>query len=459
MSARVWGCASAIPACHVPTGKRSIDPPLTLPAVSRFIPEKPSVPLPLKVLIIGAGLAGLACALKLQNAGISFLILEASNAAGGRVRTDELGGFLLDRGFQVYLDAYPEAGQILDLPALDLHAFSPGALVFYRGKMHRVMDVFRCPGSLIPSALAPIGTIADKLRVALLKWRTSRSSLAEIATRPDFATAEYLRKFGFSEVMIDVFFRSFYGGIFLERELRTSSRMFEFTFKMFSAGSATLPAGGMGEITRQLGNRLPTGSLRLNSPVASISPGSATLASGEIITAAQIVVATDATTAAKLLPEIFPHPVEWRAVTNLYYTSSKSPIDEPIIALNGSGEGIVNNVCVLSEVSRAYAPPGQHLISVSVLGLNDRPDLPAAVKSELAAWFGPEVSDWQHLRSDRIEHALPEQLPGSGGRTWADLPTGLHLCGDYQTSASIEGAITSGHKTAESLIRQFSKTI
>jgi len=409
-----------------------------------------------QVLIIGAGLSGLACALELQKAKISFLLLEASDAPGGRVRTDEVDGFLLDRGFQVYLDAYPEAGKILDLPALDLRPFSPGALVFHGGKMHRVMDVFRRPGSLIPSALAPIGSFGDKLRVALLKWRTYRSSLAEIAARPDRSTLEYLRDFGFSKAMIDVFFRSFYGGIFLERELRTSSRMFEFTFKMFSAGSATLPAHGMGEISRQLASRLPADCLRLNSPVASLSPGCATLASGEMITAAHIVVAMDAATSAKLLPEIFPNPVAWRAVTNLYYTSSRSPINEPIIALNGSGKGLVNNVCVLTDVSPAYAPPGKHLISVSVLGLNDHPDLPAAVIEELTSWFGPEAREWQHLRTDRIKHALPEQLPGSA--KFPPLPPGIHLCGDYQTSASIEGAITSGISTAESLIRHFNKS-
>lgn len=413
-------------------------------------------PLPPQVLIIGAGLSGLACALKLQAAEIPCLLLEASDAPGGRVRTDVIDGFLLDRGFQVYLDAYPEAGRLLDLPALDLRPFSPGALVFYAGKLHRVMDVFRRPGSLIPSALAPIGTVADKLRVGLLKWRAHCSPLAEIAARPDRATADHLRDFGFSEEMIDVFFRSFYGGIFLERELRTSSRMFEFTFKMFSAGSATLPAGGMGEISDQLAARLPAGCLRLNSPVVSLSPGTVTLASGETLTARQIVVATDAATATKLLPENFPQPVAWRAATNLYYTARDSPINEPIIALNGSAEGLVNNVCVLSDVSRAYAPPGQHLISVTVLGLNDHPDLPAAVKNELVAWFGPEVRDWQHLRTDRIAHALPEQLP-SGAKPPCP-PPGFHLCGDYQTSASIEGAITSGLDTAASLIRYFRKT-
>jgi len=114
-------------------------------------PYPPAPSLPPQVLIIGAGLSGLACALKLLKAEIPFLLLEASDAPGGRVRTDEADGFLLDRGFQVYLDAYPEAGKVLDLPALDLRPFSPGAIVFRRGKMHRVMDVFRRPGSSSPA--------------------------------------------------------------------------------------------------------------------------------------------------------------------------------------------------------------------------------------------------------------------------------------------------------------------
>lgn len=217
-----------------------------------------------KVLIVGGGLAGLACALRLHEAGARPVLFEGSDGVGGRVRTDALDGFLLDRGFQVFLDSYPEAGGLLDKDKLDLRAFRPGALIYRTSGMLRMMDVFREPRHLLESALAPVGSIADKLRVARLRWRLIRLTIGEIARHEDMTTESYLRRAGFSSSLIDGFFRSFYGGIFLERELQTSSRMFEFTFKMFSQGSATLPSRGMGEIPA---NWLP-GSLRARSDSA-----------------------------------------------------------------------------------------------------------------------------------------------------------------------------------------------
>jgi phytoene dehydrogenase-like protein len=406
-----------------------------------------------RVLIVGGGLAGLACAVRLREAGAQPLIFEASDDVGGRVRTDMVDGFRLDRGFQVYLDAYPEAGKFLDLPRLDLRPFRPGALVYLDGRLHRVMDVFRDPRHLLASALAPVGSLADKLRVAALKWRISRSTLADIAGREDLTTEAYLRRAGFSRRMIDVFFRSFYGGIFLEKDLRTSSRMFEFTFQMFSRGSATLPAQGMQEIPRQLARRLPADAIRRGARVTEVAPGEITLASGECLEGDAVVVAADATTTARLIPGFVTKEPDWRAVTGLYFAAEKSPLREAIIALNGTGRGLVNNVCVLSDVAPGYAPPGQALVSISVLGAPAIPDLEKQVLAELEPWFGPEVRGWRHLRTDRIERALPEQPPISGppGSSFREID-GIFVCGDHLTSASIEGAIVSGLRTADALL-------
>ena len=382
------------------------------------------------------------------------MIVEASDDVGGRVRTDLVDGFLLDRGFQVYLDAYPEAGKFLDLPRLDLRPFQPGALVWLDGRLHRVMDVFRDQRHLLASALAPVGSLADKLRVAALKWRISRSTLEDIAARADLTTEAYLRRAGFSRRMIDVFFRSFYGGIFLERDLRTSSRMFEFTFKMFSRGSATLPAQGMQAIPRQLASRLPAEAIRRGARVTEVQPGRIKLESGEDLEGDVVVVAADATTAARLLPGLVSKEPDWRAVTGLYFAAGQSPLREAIIALNGTGRGLINNVCVLSDVAPAYAPPGQALISISVLGAPAIPDLEQQIIAELEPWFGQEVRGWRHLRTDRIERALPEQPPitGSLGPCFREIE-GIFVCGDHLTSASIEGAIISGLRTAEALLR------
>ena len=410
------------------------------------------------VLIIGAGMAGLACALRLQEAEIPLQIFEAGDEVGGRVRTDKVDGFLLDRGFQVYLDTYPETGKLLDLPALDLRSFAPGALIYRHGRLHRLMDVFRRPASLGPSLLAPIGSLTDKLRVGLLRTKILASSFERIAQRPDRSTETYLREAGFSEPMIEHFFRAFYGGIFLERDLHTSSRMFEFTFKLFGRGSATLPAQGMGAIPRQLADRLPKGSLHLNQAVQRIDAKqrTVTLTDGQTIKGRAIVVATDGSTAHKLLTsggKPAPAAPNWRSVTNLYFAAEQSPVSEAIICLNGSGRGRVNNVCVLTDAAPAYAPAGQALISVSVLGLPDASDLSQQVLNELTDWFGPTTQSWRHLRTDRIERGLPEQLPGcdTGGIAEVD---GVWVCGDHLSTASIEGAVVSGQRAADAVRQQ-----
>ena len=414
------------------------------------------------VLIVGAGLSGLTCALRLHQAGIPVHVIEASDGVGGRVRTDQVDGFLLDRGFQVYLSAYPQAGELLDLEALELQAFEPGAIVYDGKGLKRVMDVFRRPRYLIGSALSSIGSLADKMRVALLRFQTLGSSEEEIRDHKDQSTESFLREFGFSEKMINGFFRCFYGGIFLETELRTSSRMFEFTFKMFSQGSATLPARGMGSIPLQIARRLPAETIRINSPATSVTSSSVTLANGSVLQASYVVLATQASQTSEFIPSFSSHAPQWRSVTNVYFAADKSPLKEAIIALNGSSKGLVNNVCVPSDVSPLYAPEGKSLISVSLLGLHRDEHIPTEVKKELAAWFGEQVDGWQHLRTDIIKHALPEQAPEEHSRndTEADTeaPKGflkiddIMICGDHTTSASIEGAIISGNQTAAALL-------
>ncbi len=410
---------------------------------------------PKEVIIIGAGLAGLCCARRLQETGVSFQILEASDDIGGRARTDEVDGFLLDRGFQVLLTAYPEAQQVLDYDALNLARFAPGALVRSRGKFHRFSDPWRSPRHLLSTALSPVGSLADKLRVARLRSRVCRGSLEDLFERPEITTIESLSSAGFSPRIIESFFRPFLGGVFLDPELVTSSRMFEFVFRMFATGEAVIPANGMGAMARQLAEQLPAGSVQTGASVESLNGTTVRLASGELLHGEAVVVACEAPAAAKLIGE--PAKPRGQSVTCLYFAAEDPPIEEPILVLNGDGDGPINNLCVPSQVSATYAPAGQSLVSVTVLGLPDG-DVVLQVLDQLRQWFGSKVDGWRHLRTYRIPYALPHQAPPA--LTPVAKPAkrrdGLFVCGDYLDTASIQGAMLSGRRAAESAMRSLS---
>ncbi len=404
------------------------------------------------IVIIGAGMAGLSCALKLQEAGKDIRVLEAGDRVGGRIRTDEKEGYLIDRGFQVYLDAYPTAGALLDLDALDLRKFEPGALIWRGGKLHRMMDVFRRKAALFSTAFSAIGSLGDKLKVGLLRLSLKNKSLEKIQSDPDMTTEALLKQRGFSPEMIDGFFRGFYGGIFLERDLRTSSRMFEFTFKMFANGSATVPAKGMQQIPEQLAARLRAGTLRLGSPVEKIEKGKVTLQNGEVVEASQIVVATDAKSAANLVPEMANEMPAWRSEVNFAFGFEGAVLVEPIIALNGMRRGVINNVCNMAAVSPDYAPAGHSLLMVTVLGASENPALESQVRAELSQWFETDATTWKLISRDRIVQALPEQGPNGFRKGYLKAAEGIWMAGDYCESASIEGAVVSGQKVANFLL-------
>jgi len=404
-----------------------------------------------ETLIIGAGLAGLTCARALHRAGRSCLVLEAGDEAGGRVRTDCVDGFLLDRGFQVLLTAYPEAERWLDYQTLQLQKITPGTLVWKNGARHRVSDPLRRPLDLPATLRAPVGSLADKFRIALLRWHAGSGSLDDLLRRPETTTLEALRRRGFSESMIESFLRPWLGGIFLESELATSSRMMEFVFRLFARGDTAVPAAGMQAIPRQLAAGLPAGTVRCGTPVTAIDGTRVHLATGAVLSARHLVLATDGETAARLLPGL-PAPA-WRAATTLYFASPRSPVGEPTLMLNGTGTGGVNTLIDLALVAPSYAPAGQSLLSLTWRGPPPPADdaLESAVRGEMISWFGREtVASWRLLRIDRIRQALPVRWP-LVRKPPAPLREGVWVCGDHRDTASIQGAMQSGRETAEVL--------
>lgn len=407
-----------------------------------------------EVIVVGAGLAGLACAALLHEKGVPTLVLEASDGVGGRVRTDRCEGFLLDRGFQVLLSAYPEVEALLDVPALEPRTFLPGALVRYRGRFHPVADPFRQPRRGLQTLTGPIGSFADKLRVAKLRRDCLGGGPESPWSGSEQTTLEHLQGRGFGPAMIDRFFRPFLGGIFLDPDLVTSSRMFRFVFRMFSAGDVFVPDGGMGAIPAQLAARLPDEAIRLNTPVAEVAPGRVVLESGEVMHAGRIVVAADGARAAALVPGLAVP--DWCPVQNLYYAVPEAPIAEPMLILDGEGTGPINNLAFPTRVAPGYGPGGRDLASVTVIGplAEDPRRMQSDVEDQLRDWFGPEVDHWRHLRTYRIRRALPRQKPGwlePPSRTFAN-GTGLVVAGDHLENASTNGALVSGRRAAERVL-------
>ncbi len=396
------------------------------------------------VVIIGAGLAGLAAAKHLHSKSFNVAVLEAQDDVGGRVRTDMVDGYRLDRGFQILLTAYPEVKRHIDLDALDLQKFGPGALVMSRGRAYEVTDPFRNPRSILGTARAPIGTFADKARLAILRARTLKGDPRELLRGQDMPTVVALRRAGFSPKMINQFFRPLFGGIQLDPSLTTSRRMFDIIFRSLSEGDASVPRLGMGALPRQMAERLP-GLIHRNTKVASIDGRAVITSDGRRIESRAIVVATELPAARELvsMPER-----ESRRAGAVYFAADSAPTKSRLVMLDGSGKGPVLNAAVMSNVAASYAPAGKHLIVAALPQVVDG-DLETLARDQLRTWWGSQVDGWRHLRTYRIGHAGVEQRPPFSPKRNIALGNGVFVCGDHRDTGSLQGALFSGRRCGE----------
>jgi len=406
-----------------------------------------------EVVIVGAGLAGLACAQDLTRAGLECTVLEGSDGVGGRVRTDRVDGFTLDRGFQILLTAYPEVEARLDVDALELARFDPGAVVRVGGHFHRVSDPLRRPRLIAETLRAPIGSFADKARLARLVLDVRTHSVPDLLRRPDVSTAERLARAGFSERMIRTFWRPLFAGIQLDPGLEVSSRRFETILRMLAVGDTGVPRLGMGEIPRQLAATLPAGAVRLDARVERIDGTTAVLADGERVSGRAVVVATEGPAAHRLLGTVVPDPGS-RAAACCWFAAPVPPARGPMLMLDGDEAGPAPNVAVMSEVAPSYAPHGRALIAAAVPGPAALdPDLTGRVRVQLTRWFGSTTGEWEHLRTDVIPHGQPAQAPPLSPKRRVALGDGLFVCGDHRDTASIQGALYSGGRVADAVAR------
>lgn len=431
-------------------------------------------------VIVGAGIAGLYCARLLEAAGLSVQVLEAEDRPGGRIRTDVVDGFRLDHGFQVLLTAYPELASALDLPALRLCPMQAGALVQKDERMHSFCDPFRnFPGAL-RLAFDPVVSWRDKLLVARLRNQVLRSGWESFFTRPEQTTLAFLVSFGFSSEMIETFFRPFFGGVFLERELVTSSRYFTFLFRVFAAGAVAVPAEGMEAIPRQMAARLGPRTLATGVRVERIratssgAPSSGPQNNGWIVEAAGMdaALARFVVLANNQPPEQFGLPASkdaapprvWNRMTTFYFAAEQAPISEPMLVLNGERQdgplstGPINHLAVMSRIAPGYAPPGAELISATVVGIAPQEDdamtaLAEQVRAQCSEWFGNKVRDWRLLAGYPITEALPlTRVVEKGSSAQARLGEGLYACGDSHLYPGIEGALVSARQAAECVL-------
>lgn len=417
----------------------------------------------MRVIIVGAGLAGLTAARALQSRGMAITLLEASDAVGGRVRSDVVDGCILDRGFQVLFDAYPAVQRWLSLPDLELQAFDPGAMICRDGRQSTITDPLRDWPSAWPAIWSDAATTLDKLRVLQLSLTVRRQTIRQIRQGHDTTTIEYLRQYGFSEQTIERFFAPFYGGIFLDRTLSTSAKCFLFDFKMLADGRTVVPKHGMGAISEQLAAGLNSDTqLRLNTAVAGlVREGERVvgvrLRDDQVLLADAVVLATPAPVANHLSG--LAVPTDGLDTVTLYWHGTAPLTHQKKIWLNANSDAFVNNAVQLTAVAPSYAPTGEHLLSATVLGIPELSDdeLFARAERDLAHMLGAAapLHAYRRLRLYRIPFAQFRQPAGIHPHlpdNHTSVP-GLFLAGEYTEASSINAAMISGEKAATAVVR------
>jgi protoporphyrinogen oxidase len=400
--------------------------------------------------IIGGGISGLIAARVLEEHGLSATIIEATDRLGGRVKTDVLDGYSLDHGFQVLLTAYPAAKKYLDFDALALQEFLPGSAIFKNGKQKIIGDPLRNLSLLLPTLFSGIGTVNDKLKILALNRRLKKKSIQNIFAEKEQTTISYLENIGFSEAIITDFFIPFFSGIFLENKLETSSRMFEFVYKMFGEGNAALPKDGIQAIPKQLFEKLKNTTCVFNTKVKSVENGNIKLESGETLKSNFTIIATQAS---GLVSNLKNQATLWKSCDTLYFEVAKREIRKPLIGLIAAPNALINNIFYHTSLQTS-ATATKELLSVTVVNRQNltNKQLVAKVQKELKELCN--IDSCTFIKQYNIPMALPklqdiqyEMLPSE-----TRLTETIFLAGDTQLNGSLNAAMIAGERAALEVI-------
>ncbi|WP_226064590.1 NAD(P)/FAD-dependent oxidoreductase [Kaistella polysaccharea] len=408
-----------------------------------------------KIHIIGAGVAGLIAAQTLENHGYSPTLIEALASVGGRVKTDIVEGYQLDHGFQVLLTSYPAAQKFLDYNALELQNFLPGAAIFEDGKENQIGDPLRDFSLLIPTVFSSLIPLRDKIKILQLNLKLKAKSISDIFAETEKTTFQYLKDFGFSAQVITQFFKPFFSGIFLETKLETSSRMFEFVYKMFGTGNAALPKAGIQAIPNQLATKLETTEILFNTKVSSVQDGTIILENGKVLESDYTIIATDAS---HLIPAFKREALTWKSCFTFYFEAKKRVIEKPLIGLLPKKKAIINNIFYHTSLETSVNA-GKELLSVTVVDHQNLrgEQLTEQVISELKDHFHIEV-----LRLIKI-YEIPKALPDLRNLKYGLSPaetqysSKIFLAGDTLLNGSLNAAMLSGESSALALIEALKK--
>jgi len=404
-----------------------------------------------KIHIIGAGISGLIAAQILENFGYQPTIIEATDKVGGRVKSDIVDDYILDHGFQVLLSSYPAAQKYLDYEKLELQELLPGATIFKDEKQQTIGDPLRNLSLLFPTLLASVGNFSDKTKILKLNAVLKKKNITNIFKEDEKTTLQYLKDFGFSEAMINDFFKPFFTGIFLENKLDTSSRMFEFVYKMFGDGLAVLPKNGIQAIPNQLKHNLKNTTFIFNSSVKNVLDNKIILKDNSEIKTHITIIATEAS---HLISNLKNQETEWKSCHTLYFETNKRVIQKPLIGLVTDKDALINNIFYHNSI-KTSTKGAKELLSATVVKDHKLSELNLVLRvtEDLKKFCGIEVKKF--IKHYHIKKALPSlsnlQYEISSSET--KLKSTIFLAGDILLNGSLNAAMISGERAALGVIQ------